>query len=81
MRDFTVEDLREYDGCDGRAAHVAYEGVVYDVTASPMWQDGDHANWHPAGTDLTDAHGDAPHDVYVTSFPQVGRLVRATREA
>jgi predicted heme/steroid binding protein len=30
---------------------------------------------HSAGRDLTEEHDDAPHDVYVTDFPEVGRLV------
>jgi predicted heme/steroid binding protein len=39
-----------------------------------MWGDGEHEAMHDAGQDLTDAHEDAPHDVYVTDFPEVGRL-------
>jgi len=30
---------------------------------------------HAAGHDLTAEQEDAPHDVHVTDFPQVGRLV------
>lgn len=75
MRDFTVEELAGFDGRDGKAAYVAYEGVVYDVSESGMWSDGDHEGMHSAGQDLTEAHEDAPHDVYVKDFPEVGRLV------
>lgn len=75
MKEFTLDDLSAYDGKDGRKAYVAYDGLVYDVTESAMWNEGGHEAMHDAGTDLTQEHDDAPHDVYVTDFPEVGRLV------
>lgn len=75
MKEFTTEELKAFDGREGRPAYVAYEGSVYDVTESAMWGDGDHEGLHSAGGDLTAEHGDAPHDVYVTDFPKVGKLV------
>lgn len=75
MPDMTLEELKAHDGRDGRSAYVAYEGIVYDVTESAMWGEGDHEGMHQAGDDLTGEHADAPHDVYVTDFPEVGRLL------
>lgn len=75
MKEFTLEELAMYDGKDGRDAYVAYRGIVYDVTGSAMWDDGEHEAMHFAGNDLTLEHDDAPHDVYITDFPEVGRLV------
>lgn len=75
MKEFTAEDLAAFDGLEGRSAYVAYKGMVYDVTESAMWGDGDHEGMHQAGADLTDAHDDAPHDTYITDFPEVGKLV------
>ena len=75
MKEFTLEELAEYDGRDGRPAYVAFEGVVYDVTESAMWDEGDHEGQHQAGHDLTAEHEDAPHEPYVTDFPEIGRLV------
>jgi len=75
MRGFTREGLATFTGKDGNPAYVAFKGVVYDVTDSAMWGDGDHEGMHFAGADLTDEHEDAPHDVYVTDFTEVGRLV------
>lgn len=75
MRRFTLDELSEFDGRDGRPAYVAYEGHVYDVSGSAMWEDGDHEGMHQAGADLTEAHADAPHDVHVVDFPEVGTLV------
>lgn len=75
MKDFTLQELAAFNGKNGQPAYVAYKGVVYDVTESAMWGDGDHEAQHDAGGDLTAEHEDAPHDVYVTDFPEVGRLV------
>ena len=75
MKDFTAEELAAFDGKNGQPAYVAYKGVVYDVTESAMWGDGDHEGMHNAGHDLTAEHDAAPHDVYVTDFPEVGKLV------
>lgn len=75
MREFTLEELAEFNGQGGNPAYVAYKGTVYDVGDSMMWDDGDHEGLHRAGGDLTDEHDDAPHDVYVTDFPVVGTLV------
>jgi predicted heme/steroid binding protein len=75
MKDFTAEEFATFDGRDGRAVYVAYKGLVYDLSDSPMWTGGDHEGMHAAGNDLTAEQDDAPHDVHVTDFPQVGRLV------
>jgi len=75
MREFTLEDLKQFDGVDGRPAYVAYDGTVYDVSDSSMWDDGDHMGSHSAGADLTAEHDDAPHDVHIIDFPIVGTLV------
>ncbi len=75
MKEVTLDELAQYDGKDGRPAYVAYQGSVYDVTESAMWGDGDHEGQHVAGRDLTAEHDDAPHDVYVTDYPEVGKLV------
>ncbi|MDO9108498.1 MAG: cytochrome b5 domain-containing protein [Coriobacteriia bacterium] len=75
MKDMTLEELAVFNGREGQPAYVAYRGVVYDVTESAMWGEGDHEGMHDAGADLTEAHEDAPHDVHVTDFPEVGRLI------
>jgi predicted heme/steroid binding protein len=47
----------------GSCGHIrfAFEGKLYDATDSKWWKDGVHAGKHRAGTDLTQAIGDAPH--------------------
>jgi predicted heme/steroid binding protein len=72
---YTREALSHFDGKEGRPAYVAYEGKVYDVTSSLMWQDGDHEGEHLAGADLTAAMDDAPHfPDELDAFPIVGSL-------
>jgi predicted heme/steroid binding protein len=75
MNEFTAEELAKYDGKNGQPAYVAYEGTVYDVSESSMWGDGEHEGMHFAGNDLTAEQADAPHDVYITDFPEVGKYV------
>jgi predicted heme/steroid binding protein len=57
---FTAAQLAEFNGKNGKPAYVAYKGVVYDVTESYQWLDGDHLG-HEAGKDLTETMEIAPH--------------------
>jgi predicted heme/steroid binding protein len=78
MKKFTEEELRKYNGKKGRPAYVAYEGKVYDVSASFLWQDGLHQVLHSAGVDLTTALEQAPHSAEVLKrFPVIGILLGA----
>ena len=60
-KQFTPEELKKYDGKDGRPAYIAYKGKVYDVTDDFHWVDGDHQGEHTAGNDLTEQMSNAPH--------------------
>ncbi|MFV0412791.1 MAG: cytochrome b5 domain-containing protein [Oscillospiraceae bacterium] len=75
-RIFTLEELAAYNGKDGQPAYVAVDGVVYDVSASPEWENGEHKMGITAGQDLTEEiKNKSPHGVSVLSgFPVVGRL-------
>ena len=76
MRRFTKEELLQYNGRNGRPAFIAYEGKVYDVTESFLWQEGKHQVLHHAGRDLTEALTQAPHGVdLLQKFPVVGELI------
>jgi predicted heme/steroid binding protein len=75
MKEFTAEELARYDGKNGQPAYVAYQGTVYDLSDSGMWADGEHEGMHFAGHDLTEEQQDAPHDIYITDYPEVGKLV------
>lgn len=74
--DFTREDLARFDGREGRAALVAVDGAVRDVTGSRLWLEGAHMRRHAAGADLTAALAQAPHGAEkLEGFPVVGALV------
>lgn len=76
MEEFTKEELEKYNGKDGAKCYIAYQGQVYDVTDSMLWDDGDHQGLHEGGMDLTEEMDDSPHDDDVMEdFPVVGTLV------
>ena len=60
-RQLTIEELKEYNGKNGKPAYIAYKGKVYDVTDDYLWVDGEHQGEHFAGTDLSDSMSQAPH--------------------
>lgn len=71
----TLEELAQYDGKDGNPAYVAVDGIIYDVTDSARWDEGEH-NGFEAGNDLTEGINDAsPHGISVLSrMPVVGKI-------
>ncbi len=72
-REFTLEELARFDGVDGRPAYLAYQGKVYDVSVSSMFENGDHMGAHQAGGDLTEAMAEAPHgDEVLDGFAPIG---------
>jgi predicted heme/steroid binding protein len=73
----TPEELSRCDGRDGRKACVAVSGKIYDVTTSPLWQDGVHQGLHQAGADLTEALQQAPHvRAVIERFPVIGEVTQ-----
>jgi len=55
--------------------YIAFQGKVYDVSGSDLWDAGRHMAQHVAGGDLTDEFPDAPHGEEVFArYPQVGVL-------
>ena len=71
----TIEELAKYDGCEGRSAYIAVSDVIYDVSSSQRWQEGNHEGAHQAGCDLTAALKSAPHvRTLIERFPVVGKI-------
>lgn len=52
QRTFTLSELSEFNGKDGKPAYVAVNGIVYDVTKNPTWAAASHFGLS-AGKDLT----------------------------
>lgn len=75
MKKFTLEELKGYKGENGAPVYVAYNGKVYDLSSSYVWEDGEHQGEHWAGSDLTEELADAPHESdRLDDFPIVGEL-------
>ncbi len=74
---FTLEQLAEFDGKEGRPAYIAVDGIVYDVSDIPQWSGGSHAGGSiTAGKDYSEEiRSVSPHGTSVLSrAPQVGTL-------
>ena len=71
---YTIRQLALRNGQDRPEIWVAYNGLIYEVTASRLWKNGKHYE-HWAGQDLTDELKDAPHNEKVfDKFKIVGKL-------
>lgn len=74
MKEYTLEELADYNG-KNRKIYIAYQGQVYDVSDSSLWEGGTHQGLHDAGKDLTEAMDDAPHGPEMfKDYPVVGTL-------
>ena len=77
VKDFTAEELKQYDGKEGRPAYTVYDDKVYDVTGNHEFRNGIHSGIHVCGVDLTDEMLDAPHgDEVMDKVNLIGRLVK-----
>ena len=38
-KNFTIRELKEFNGRDGKPTYVAFKGKVYDVSGSSLWTD------------------------------------------
>jgi predicted heme/steroid binding protein len=75
LKPFTLEELKTFDGADGRPIYIAYNGKIYDLSSSPLFQGDKRMRCHIAGKDLTRDIEIAPHgEDLVLKFPVVGRL-------
>lgn len=71
----TREELKHYDGREGRKAYFACHGKIYDVTGNRMWPGGRHLS-HWAGMDLTLELADSPHGKRVFErLSPIGELI------
>jgi predicted heme/steroid binding protein len=70
------EELKQYNGKEGKPAYIAYKGKIYDVSRSSFWIGGDHLGSHEAGKDLTEEMELAPHrEEALQSMKVVGVLI------
>lgn len=74
QREFTLDELGQYDGTMGKPAYVAVDGIVYDVSNNSKWSKGIHFGL-TAGKDLSSGfescHGAKS---ILANLPKVGIL-------
>lgn len=81
LKEFTPADLAANAGANDQPVYIAFQGKVYDVSGSGLWEGGQHMGAHGAGADLTGEFPDAPHGEEVFErYPQVG-VVKAAETA
>jgi predicted heme/steroid binding protein/uncharacterized membrane protein len=74
-KEIDSDELKRFDGKEGRPCYIAHMGKIYDVTQSKLWKTGRHMNRHNAGGDLTHDIQAAPHTQEVLErYPEVGAL-------
>jgi len=61
MKTYSKIELKKCNGKNGIPVCFAFEGKVYDVSESFLWQQGKHMVLHNAGEDLSEYLKDAPH--------------------
>ena len=73
--ELTLEELAKFNGKDGARAYIAVDGIIYDVTDTGFWKDGQH-NGFEAGKDLTvENKTKSPHGVAkLSGAVEVGKL-------
>ena len=73
-RTITMAEVEANDGLEGRPAWIAVNGIVFDVSESAGWEDGEHRGVR-AGTDGTDLFVSSPHGYdFMARTPILGRL-------
>jgi len=71
---YSRSQLALRNGQDKPEIWVAYKGLIFDVSTSRLWRQGQHYE-HWAGQDLTDEIDDAPHNEFVfDKFEIIGKL-------
>lgn len=71
---YTRSQLALRNGSDKEEVWVAYKGLIYDVSKSKLWRNGQHYQ-HWSGQDLTEELKDAPHtEMVFDKFKPIGRL-------
>jgi predicted heme/steroid binding protein len=74
MKEYTPGELASFNGKSGKV-YIAFQGQVYDVTDSYLWESGNHQGIHNAGQDLTKSMDESPHGPEVfKDYPVVGTL-------
>ncbi|HEX9025309.1 MAG TPA: cytochrome b5 domain-containing protein [Clostridium sp.] len=75
QKEFTLEELSQYDGSSGKPAYVAIEGIVYDLSKVSAWAGGTHFGL-TAGEDLTEQFNSCHGMIKILkNIPKVGIII------
>lgn len=78
QKEFTIDELKKYNGQNGNPAYVAVNGIVYDVTNSSRWRNGVHRECSDnsyAGADFSKLINNSPHGTGILKeFSIAGKL-------
>jgi predicted heme/steroid binding protein len=75
LPEYSLDELKQRNGQDGKPVWIAFEGNIYDVSKSFVWRGGSHQVVHDAGADLTGMLDMAPHGFdLLEKFSVIGRL-------
>lgn len=77
QKQFTLEELAQYDGSNGKPIYVAVDGIVYDLSKVESWSGGKHFDL-TAGKDLT-TEFNSHHGVIteLSGIPKIGILTES----
>lgn len=59
----SAEELKEFNGKDGKLAYIVLYGKIYDLSEFELWASGEHNDL--AGNHLTESLKYAPHSAVV----------------
>lgn len=74
---FDAQKLSQFDGKNGHKCYVAIDGIVYEISGSHLWVEGEHITSHGlafCGNDLTEIIKQSPHGKSKLSTPYVKKV-------
>ncbi|MFD3156447.1 cytochrome b5 domain-containing protein [Haloimpatiens sp. FM7330] len=74
-REFTIDELSNFDGSQGKPAYVAIDGIVYDVSFNAKWGGGTHfglVSGKNLSSEYLSCHGESKNKL--SNLPIVGTL-------
>jgi arsenite oxidase small subunit len=76
---FTIDEVRKFDGKEGRPLYLVFKGDVYDLSTSRLWVKGMHMQQHSFDEKLEETIRNAPHHEEVLSrFKKIGVVKQDT---
>jgi arsenite oxidase small subunit len=79
LQAFNLDELKKYDGKEGKPLYLVFKGKVFDLSESRLWTNGVHMGKHSFNEKLEETIREAPHQEEVLSrFPVIGEVKQET---